>query len=74
MVGAPAQYGPGVRAAASYLVAAQHLPYERAAATLADLLGAPVSTGSVAAWVADGAAGLDEFTAAAREQLAATPW
>jgi hypothetical protein len=69
-VGAPAQYGPGVRAAASYLVAAQHLPYERAAATLADLLGAPVSTGSVAAWVADGAAALGEFTAAVREQLA----
>ena len=45
--GAPVQYGPGIRAAASYLVAGQHLPYERAAATLADLLGAPVSAGSV---------------------------
>ena len=64
------QYGPGIRAAGSYLVAGQHLPYERAAATLADLLGAPVSAGSVAAWVAEGAADLGEFTAAVREQLA----
>src|SRR5512144_232970 len=68
--GAPAQYGPGIRAAASYLVAGQHLPYERAAATLADLLGAPVSPGSVAAWVAEVAADLGEFTAAVRDQLA----
>src|SRR5512144_2235815 len=52
------------------LVAGQHLPYERAAATLADLLGAPVSPGSVAAWVAEGADRLGEFTAAVREQLA----
>ncbi len=70
-VGAPAQYGPGVRAVASYLVGAQHLPYERAAAVLGDLLAAPVSPGSVAAWVSEAAAGLTGFTAAVRDELAA---
>jgi hypothetical protein len=46
------------------------LPYERAVATLADLLGAPVSPGTRAAWVAGGATDLGEFTAAVRGQLA----
>lgn len=50
-MGAPAQYGPGVRAAAVYLVSAQHLPYERAAAVMSDLISAPVSAGSIASWV-----------------------
>lgn len=36
---APAQYGPRVRAIGAYLVGYQHLPYERACETLADLLG-----------------------------------
>ena len=46
---APTQYGPGVRGVATYLCGAQHLPVARAAETLADLLGAPVSDGSVVA-------------------------
>jgi len=33
-VGAPAQYGPGVRAVATYLAGAQHLPLARTADTL----------------------------------------
>ena len=70
-VGAPTQYGPGVRAVGCYLVGAQHLPYARAAGVLADLLAAPVSTGSVATWVTTAAAGLDGFTAALRTGLAA---
>ena len=37
-VGAPTRYGHGVRAVANYLVGAQHLPYERTAGVLADLL------------------------------------
>ncbi len=38
-VSAPTQYGPRVRAVGAYLVGYQHLPYERACETLADLLG-----------------------------------
>ena len=72
-VGAPVQYGPGVRAVATYLVNAQHLPLARAADTLADLLGAPVSTGTVAAIVEQAAAGLGPFSSAVRAQLSAAP-
>lgn len=45
----PACYGPGVRAIICYLAVYQHLPVDRTARLLADLLGAPVSTGTVAA-------------------------
>jgi len=72
-VNAPVQYGPGVRAVALYLVGAQHLPLARAAATLADLLAAPVSVGTVAGMIVAAAAGLGEFTEAVRGQLAAAP-
>lgn len=46
----PVQYGPGVRAAATYLANSHFLPIERTAALMSDLLGAHVSPGSVAAW------------------------
>ena len=46
---APACYGPGVRAVICYLAVYQHLPVERTAKLLTDILGAPVSTGTVAA-------------------------
>jgi len=59
-VRAPVQYGTGVRAAATYLVAAHHLPLGRAAAVLSDLCGASVSAGSVAGWTEQAAAGLAE--------------
>ncbi len=72
-VSAPTQYGPGVRAVATYLCGAQHLPVGRAAETLADLLGAAVSEGSVLAWNEAAAAGLQMFTSTVREQLAAAP-
>jgi len=72
-VGAPVQYGPGVRAVAVYLVAGQHLPLARAAQTLADLLAAPVSVGTVASMIVAAAAGLDDFTETVRGQLAAAP-
>jgi transposase len=45
---APACYGPGVRAGIAYLCVAQHLPVERAAQTLSDLLGAPIAAGTIA--------------------------
>jgi transposase len=52
-VRAPAQYGPGVRATIAYLAVYQHLPTARLARLLSDLLGAPVSTGTVAAVLAE---------------------
>jgi transposase len=67
---AAACYGPGVRALVAYLLVYQHLPVERAAELLGDVLGAHVATGTMAAVVAEGAAGLDGFTQAVREQLA----
>jgi transposase len=81
-VQAPAQYGPGcgrrpstarVRALGCYLLVRQHLPIDRAAQLLADLLGAPVAAGTLAGLVAEGAAGLDEFAATVRAQLASAP-
>ena len=74
--GAPAQYGPGVRAAAVYLVCAQHLPYARAADVMSDLVGAPVSAGSIASWVAAAAGDLGapgSFTDAVTAALADAP-
>jgi transposase len=50
-VGAPTQYGPRMRSLAIYLIAAQHLPYQRAAVLLADWFGAPLSTGTLVEFV-----------------------
>jgi transposase len=44
-----------------YLISYQHLPYGRAAALMSDWLGAPVSTGTLAAFVAAGAEDLSPF-------------
>ena len=54
-VGAPARYGPRMRALGIYLTAARHLPYKRAAGLLADWLGAPLSPATLVAFVKDGA-------------------
>jgi Transposase IS66 family len=70
---AAACYGPGVRALCCYLLAHQHLPVDRAAQLLGDVLGAPVSTGTLAAVLAEGAAGLEGVGQVVREQLAAAP-
>jgi transposase len=72
-VSAPAQYGPRMRALAIYLIAAQHLPYHRAAVLLADWLGAPLSAGTLAQFVKDGADDLDEFLDVVHEQLVRSP-
>ena len=48
-VGAPTQYGPGVRALGVYLCVFQHLPYDRAGQALRDLAGASVSAGTLRA-------------------------
>jgi transposase len=70
---AAACYGPGVRALVAYLCVHQHLPVDRAAQLLADVLGARVATGTLVAVVAEGAAGLEGFVEVVREGLAAAP-
>jgi len=72
-VRAAACYGTGVRALVCYLCVHQHLPVDRAAQLLGDVLGAPLATGTLAAVVAEGAAGLDGFARVVREGLAAAP-
>lgn len=70
---APACYGAGIRALACYLVVAQHLPYTRAAAVLAEVAGVPVSVGAVAAMVAEGGDALGGFAEAIVEDLRLSP-
>jgi transposase len=70
---AAACYGPGVRALVAYLCTYQHLPLDRAAQLLSDVLGAPVATGTLAAVVAEGEAGLGGFLKVVREQLVGAP-
>ena len=72
-VGAPTQYGPGVRALGVYLCAYQHLPYDRAALALRDIAGAAVSPGSLTDWVAQAAGGLCDFDERLRGLLEAAP-
>ncbi len=68
-VSAPVQYGPRVRAAAVCLTQQHLLPYNRAQAVLGDLLGTALSTGTVAAWVQEAAAGLADVEAEIVEAL-----
>jgi len=72
-VGAPAQYGTGLRALGVYLVVHQHLPYERACQLLGELAAANVSTGTLKAWVGEAAGGRADFTERLRALLAAAP-
>jgi transposase/uncharacterized coiled-coil protein SlyX len=72
-VNAPAQYGPRTRAAGVYLTAGQLLPYQRAAQTMGDLLGTPVSPGSLAAWAGRAADDTGPFLETLRDRLAAAP-
>jgi len=72
-VNAPTQYGPRVRALGIYLIAAQHLPYKRAAGLLADWLGAPLSPGTLVAFVKDGADDLGVFLDRVHEQISGSP-
>ena len=72
-VSAPTQYGPRVRALGIYLVSYQHLPYARAARLLSDWIGAPVSTGTLATFVARGAEDLQPFLDEVHAQITAAP-
>ncbi|MCK9879111.1 IS66 family transposase [Frankia sp. Ag45/Mut15] len=69
-VDAPVQYGPRVTAAAVYLYGGQFLSKDRTATALAELVGLPISAGTVAAMAARAAAGLEGFLTAIREHLA----
>ena len=70
---APACYGPGVRALASYLAVHQHLPFDRMAQLFADVLCAPVSVGALATMVTEAAGGLDPFLDVTRSLLHEAP-
>ena len=72
-VSAPTQYGPSVRALAMYLIARQHLPYQRAAELFADWLGAPVSTGTLPTYITQGAADLQGFLDEVHRRLITAP-
>ena len=72
-VSAPTQYGPRMRALGIYLTAAQHLPYKRAAGLLSDWLGASLSTGTLVAFVKDGASDLSAFLDRVHEQIICSP-
>lgn len=72
-VSAPTQYGPRVRALAIYLIARQHLPYERTAELFEDWFGAPVSTGTLATYITQGAGDLGPFLDEVHRQLIASP-
>jgi len=62
-----------MRALGIYLIAAQHLPYQRAAQLLADWLGAPLSPATLVGFVKGGAADLDEFLDRVHEQIVGSP-
>lgn len=66
---APVCYGPNVRATALYLLHAQHLPVERTATAMSELLGVEVSTGFVASLATEAAGRLGGFTDALKEHL-----
>jgi transposase len=70
---APVCWGPEVRAFALYLMDRQHLPLERTAELLADLLGAEVSTGWLCAVQAEAAGKLAPFLIDLKRRLRSEP-
>ncbi len=64
-------YGPRLRGVAVYLLARQHLPFERCQEAIFDLFGVSVSTGFLDSLFSEGADGLDAFLAEVLEQLRA---
>lgn len=68
-VSAPVQYGPRIRALGIYLIARQHLPYDRAAQLFNDWFGVRISTGTLAAFLAQGAEDLQPFLEGVSEGL-----
>jgi transposase len=72
-VRAPIQYGPRIGATAVYLVEHQLLPWARACEVLADLLGAPMSEGTLASLIEHCAQNLAEVEEQLKTALRAAP-
>lgn len=72
-VRAPIQYGPRIGATAVYLVEQQLLPWARACEVLADLLGAPMSEGTLASLIEHCAQNLAEVEEQLKTALRAAP-
>ncbi len=70
---APVCWGPEVRALAIYLMDRQHLPLERTAELLAEVLDAPVSTGWLCAVQAEAAGKLAGFITTVKSRLGEEP-
>jgi len=68
-VTAPAVYGPRVRAAALYLMARQHVPFERCAEAVGDLFALNVSTGWLDGLYTEAAGRLDPFLVEVADRL-----
>jgi transposase len=72
-VSAPVQFGANVRATICYLYLGQFLSAQRTAQALSDLLGCAVSSGTVISIARRAATGLEAFTRAATDKIAAAP-
>jgi len=70
---APVCWGPEVRALAVYLMDRQHLPLERTAELLGELLDAPVSTGWLCAVQLEAAGKLAPFITTVKDSLGRSP-
>jgi transposase len=70
---APAQYGPGVRALAVYLSQEQLVPFGRVRAVLSEVVGCPLSVGTVVSLVQRCAAALEETEAHTKTALQGAP-
>jgi transposase len=68
-VEAPAQYGPRVRALAVYLSQEQLVPFARVRAVLSEVIGCPLSVGTVVSLVQRCAAALEESEARTKGRL-----
>jgi transposase len=68
-----AQYGPRLRALAVYLVEQQLIPYARVRELFAELVGAPVSLGTLTRWVQQGAETLRPVEDAIKAALQGAP-
>jgi hypothetical protein len=68
-VEAPAQYGPQVRALAVYLSQEQVVPFARVRAILSEVVGCPLSVGTVVSLVQRCAAALQERETATKQAL-----
>jgi transposase len=72
-VAAPVQYGTGIQTLATYLVEGQAVPYARASQLLRDLLGVPLSAGSIAHFVTSCHQQLADVESRLKAALVTTP-